>query len=176
MLRRECSPLGRFGSQAQLHPGERFEEECDQGYWQRFEQYEPFAWDHRLVALKPEQPPSNPRATSPTSGPTPRSSAAAKKPSHTSRTTSRGVRCRSTIWYAAQALGDDPLPLLTAIALERVALSPETLDDLTEELSPPTSQPSPLTQYARVQGWKEFLTLVAQDPLGHRYIDDRHES
>jgi len=156
-------------------PRERFDEECDQGYWKRLAHPMPFAWDHRLVALEPGQGPiylPDERAYAEVErlGKAALTSVAAdiERDTLTPRTHER-------IWYAARALGDDPLPLLTAIALERAELPIETLDDLAEELPPPTSQPSPLIRYARSQGWNKLLALVARDPLGHRYFPSQQE-
>ncbi len=156
-------------------PRERFEEECDQGYWKRLEYPMPFAWDHRLVALEPDQ--------GPIYLPDEHAYAEVERLGKAALTSvaeaiERDTLTRSAherIWYAARALGDDPLPLLTAIALERAELPVETLDDLAAELPPQTSQPSALILYARKQGWNKLLALIAHDPLGHRYFPSQQE-
>jgi hypothetical protein len=151
-------------------PHERFEEECEQGYWLRLEQSFPFRWDHRLVALEPGRPP--------TYLPDERAYAEVERLGMEAlATVARDLerhawtqRAHERLWYAVRALGDDPLPLLTAIALERGDLPVETLNDLIEELPPPSGRLSPLGEHARSQGWTELLALVEQDPLGQRYF------
>jgi hypothetical protein len=154
-------------------PHARFEEECEQGYWLRLAESFPFRWDHSLVLLELGEPPSYLPAERAYREVQRRGIEALAAAAEALETDAWTRRAQERLWYAVRALKDDPLPLLTAIALERADLPVETVADLTEELPPPSGQPSSLVRHAKDHGWMKLLALVAADPVGHRYLPDR---
>ena len=160
------------GSPPQLQPIplERFEEECEAGYWQRLDGKHPFQLNYRLVALDPNHSPEY----------LPDKQAYAKvrqlgerKLEEVALDLERRVY-RDTpderIWYAARALPSDPLPLLALIALERNLLPPDALADLEANLPPPNRSPSTLMRRARSDRWNALLDRIANDPVGRGYL------
>lgn len=164
------APWDRSAPHFQPIPRERFEEECDAGYWQRLDTQVPFKWNHRLVALAPNRPPvylpdEHAYAEVKERGEAAFEAVALDLAQKIYRDTPD-----ERIWYAARALPLDPLPLLTLIALERDRLPSETLADLKADLPPPSGHRSPLMELAHQRGWKILLERVAHDPVGRVYL------
>ena len=149
----------------------RFEEECEAGYWQLLPQTYRFRWGYRLLALKERElaylPAEEAYACVREQG---------MKALQEAEIILAGAGppedATKLIWYATRAIPQDPFPLLAGIALDRERLSSEFLSDLTSELPEPTkhSPASTLITRARIDNWSALLGLIARDPLGSQYL------
>jgi len=165
------------GSKPDFQPvsREQFEEECDEGYWQRLQERQEFSWNKRLIALSSEQPPVYMIDKQAYEIVQKMGKTALEEVASDLEQNQYEISTDERIWYASRALSDDPFSLLALIALERGHLATETLKDLGAELPSPEKYNSSLEQLARERSWDTLIDIIATDPTGKNYlkIDNR---
>lgn len=164
------SPWDESAPQLQSVTRQRFNDECDAGYWQALPSPLPFRWGFRLVALEEGSPPSYLHSEEAYLRVRELGIAALRLAEREIAESQSEERIKTRLWYAARAIPEDSFPLLAAIAFDRPVLTDEVLTDLESELPDPQPHSSPILNRARDENWTELLKLVAEDPLGHAYL------